>query len=193
MILFYDKQTAIITPPKTASSTLLHCLCRHPYYGIMCVGPSGPKEEYYIDHHSIICPQSGFEWKKIAIVRHPLQRLVSLWGHLAKEMLSQLKVPIMIDEFVNIVANRGHVFYFYQWNLNDILGDDEYTIVHMEDIQSELQRLEIITYETELPLYNSFSLVSSPDYREILTKEHIQKLSWWWKPDADRFNYSIGN
>lgn len=192
MILFYDKQTAIITPPKTASTTLLHSLCNHPYYGIFCIGPSGPKENFYIDHHSVICPQAGFIWKKIAIVRHPLQRLVSLWGHLAKEQLMNLKKPISIDEFVDVISNNKHPFYFYQWNLNKILVDNDYQIVHIENLQIELLELDIINYKTELPTRNSFNTSSSPDYQKVLTDEHINKLRWWWEPDATRFGYSVG-
>lgn len=191
MILFYDKEIAIITPPKTASTTLLHHLCRYPYNGIFCVGPSGPKEDFYIDHHSNICPQAGFIWNRIAIVRHPLQRLISLWGHLAKEQLMNLKQPVMIDEFVDIIAGKKHPFYFYQWNLDQILENYDYSIVHVENIQQELVELDIIKYDTELPQRNSFNGSSSPDYREVLNTEQIEKLRWWWEPDAIRFNYII--
>lgn len=190
MILLYGKQTAIITPPKTASTTLLTTLCLPPYYGTLCIGPSGPELNYY-DQHSTILPPAGFVWKKVAIVRHPLQRFVSLWGHLAREQVLKFEKVISIEDFVNVIANKLHPFYFYQWNQNDILKDDDYICVHVENLMQELIDIDILKTETvSLPMINTFNYKSStPDYKEILTKTMIEKLAWWWEPDSARFGY----
>lgn len=191
MILLYGKKTAIITPPKTASTTLLTTLCLPPYYGTLCIGPSGPEKDYY-DQHSIIVPPAGFEWRKIAIVRHPLQRLVSLWGHLAREQVLKFETVISLQEFVDVIANNLHPFYFYQWNQDTILGNNEYLYVHVENLLQELIEYEIIAQETEsLPNINTFNYEkSTPDYKTVLTEKDIEKLRWWWEPDANRFGYA---
>lgn len=190
MILLYNKQIAIITPPKTASTTLLTTLCLPPYYGTLCIGPSGPESNYY-DQHSIIVPPAGFVWKKVAIVRHPLQRFVSLWGHLAKEQVLKFEKVISIEEFADVISNKLHPFYFYQWNQNDILGSEEYIYIHVENLLTELISLDIIKPETtSLPHMNTFNYEgSTPHYKTVLSNEIIQKLKWWWEPDVIRFNY----
>ena len=192
MILLYSKQIAIITPPKTASTTLLTTLCLPPYYGTLCIGPSGPGSNYY-DQHSTILPPAGFVWKKVAIVRHPLQRFVSLWGHLAREQVLKFEQVISINDFSDVIANKLHPFYFYQWNQNDILKNEEYNYVHVENLVQELIDLEILKPETtSLPMINTFNYESStPDYRNILDKDVIEKLRWWWEPDAQRFGYTV--
>lgn len=192
MILLYPKQIAIITPPKTASTTLLTILCSPIHCGVLCVGPSGPEKDYF-DQHSIILPPAGFVWKKIATVRHPLQRFVSLWGHLAREQVLKFEPVISLQEFVDVIANKLHTFYFYQWNQNDILGTDEYLYAHVENLLPELVEYGIFEPNTEsLPNINAFNYESStPDYRTLLTDEDIEKLRWWWEPDVTRFGYSI--
>jgi len=188
MILLYNKQTAIITPPKTASTTLLTTLCYHPYYGILCVGPS---QDNYYDQHSIVTPPAPFEWKKIAIVRHPLQRFVSLWGHLAREQVAKFEPVTPIGEFVSIIANKLHPFYFYQSNQNDILGSENYYYVRVENLVPELVQYEILKEDTvSLPQINTFGYESStPDFKEILSDKMIEDLRWWWEPDSIRFSY----
>jgi len=190
MILLYDKKIAIITPPKTGSTTLLMSLCLPPYNGIFCIGPSGGGD--YYDQHSIILPPAPFLWRKIAIVRHPLQRFVSLWGHLAREQIVNFEKVINIEEFVNIISNKLHPFYFYQSNQNDILGDIEYEYVHTENLTEELIDLDILSENYKLPQVNTFKYESStPDYKTILSTDMIEQLKWWWEPDCIRFNYSV--
>lgn len=191
MILLYDKKIAIITPPKTASTTLLTTLCSCQYQGVLCVGPSGPEKDYY-DQHSVIVPPAGFIWKKIATVRHPLQRFVSLWGHLAREQILKFEPVVPLQEFVDIIANRLHDFYFYQWNQDTILGKEDYFYAHIENLLPELIQHGVFEQNTaSLPNINSFSYESStPDYKNVLTEEDIQKLRWWWEPDAIRFGYA---
>ena len=191
MILLYDKQIALITPPKTASTTLLTTLCSYPYNGILCIGPSN--DPSYYDQHSIILPPAAFGWKKIATVRHPLQRFISLWGHLARDQVLKFEKIASLEEFVNIISNKLHPFYFYQSNQNDILGSENYIYVHIENLVPELINVNILKSDTiSLPNINAFNYESpSPNYKTVMTKDMIEKLRWWWEPDAERFGYEI--
>jgi hypothetical protein len=194
MILLYDKETAIVTLPKTGSTSLFHTLCKPPHNGIFCIGPSGNDTNYY-DHHSIIFPQAPFVWKKIIIVRHPLQRLVSLWGHMAKSQLMKFEKITPIEDFVDGIANRVYEFYFYQWSQCDIIKDMQYDcFVKTENMSNHLLELGILHYPGELLHKNIFNVNknnTTPPYEKILTPDMIEKLRWWWEPDAIRFDYNI--
>lgn len=193
MILLYPKNTAIITLPKTGSTSLFQTLCKPPHNGTFCIGPSGDNPNYY-DHHSVILPQAGFKWKVLVVVRHPLQRLVSLWGHLAKEKVLKMINPPTIQNFVDIIADNKYSFYFYQWNQSKILekADYEYSIIKTETMEEQLLDLGILQYKGELLNSNTFNMgQKSKPYTEVLSVDMIEKLRWWWEPDAIHFNYKI--
>jgi|694.fasta_scaffold123755_3 hypothetical protein len=193
MILLYDKETAIITLPKTGSTSLFETLCRIPYSGVFCIGPSGDDPNYY-DHHSVILPQAPFEWRVLIVVRNPLQRFVSLWGHLAKEMVLNMESPPTVGEFVDIISNNDHDFYFYQWNQTKILekANYKYSIIKSEHMEEELLEKEILHNKGDLLNLNVFNITQkSKPYDQILDKKMIEKLRWWWEPDAIKFEYEI--
>jgi hypothetical protein len=193
MILLYEKETAIITLPKTGSTSLFETLCKRPYNGIFCIGPSGDDPNYY-DHHSVILPQASFQWKVLVVVRNPLQRFVSLWGHLAKEMVMNMQNPPSIKEFVNIIGNNNHSFYFYQWNQTKILekANYQYDIIKTENMEEDLLEKNILNYRGELLNVNVFNITQRTRcYKELLDEDMIEKLKWWWEPDDLKFNYNI--
>jgi len=194
MILLYAQQTAIITLPKTGSTALFETLCRVPYRGVFCIGPSGNDPKYY-DHHSIILPQAPFKWKVVVVVRHPLQRLVSLWAHMAKEQVMTFQPVTQLKHFVDAVANEWYEFYFYRSNQCDIIKDLEYDyIIKNEFLEDHLINLKILQHKGQLLSSNQFDPgmgSSTPKYQDVLTVEMIEKLKNWWEPDAKKFNYKI--
>lgn len=194
MILLYPKETAIITLPKTGSSSLFQTLCKTPYNGVLCVGPSG-KDPNYFDHHSVVLPQAPFKWRTMIVVRHPLQRLVSLWGHLAKSSVMRFQDVPLLTHFVDAVANRAYDFYFYQWNQTTIIGDLQYDVlIKTETLEKQMIELGILNGYGELLDINKFNQPkksSTPLYKEVLTPEMIEKLKWWWEPDAIKFGYEV--
>lgn len=193
MILLYDKEIAIITLPKTGSTSLFETLCRRPYNGVFCIGPSGDDPNYY-DHHSIILPQASFKWKVYVVVRNPLQRFVSLWGHLAKEMVMKMETPPSISEFVNIISSNNHPFYFYQWNQSQMLekANYDYGIIKTENLEEDLLKYEILENKGELLDLNVFNITQrSKPYNQLLNKDMIEKLRWWWESDDLKFGYDI--
>lgn len=194
MILLYSKATAIITPPKTASTSLFETLCRPPYNGIFCIGPS-PGDPSYYDHHSVILPSASFNWKKIVIVRHPLQRLVSLWGHMAKNQVMKFKPVTQLPAFVEAVSKNVYQFYFYQYNQCELLKNIEYDgIAKTENLSQDLIDLEILYDKKDLIQSNVFdpsNHAATPKYNDVLTSEMIEKLRWWWEPDAENFQYQV--
>lgn len=190
MLLFYEHKLALYTPPKTASTSLIETLCRPPYSGILCIGPIG--EPGHFDHHSSVTPQGSFDWRKVAAVRHPLQRLVSLWGFFATNELKEGRGVYQFSHFALDVAERRHPFYFYSWNQCDVLGPGNYELVKVESLGADLHRIGLLTRPDDLPRTNYFlGSFQSPDWRELISPELKTALESWWRPDAERFGYAV--
>jgi hypothetical protein len=191
MLLFYEHKLALYTPPKTGSTTLIETLCRQPYAGILCIGPIGAPGHF--DHHSSVAPQSTLDWRKVAVVRHPLQRLVSLWGFFAMNALKVGHGVYQFSHFALDVAERKHPFYFYSWNQCEVLGaENNYELVKVESLSADLRRVGLLEHPVDLPRTNYFlSAFKSPDWRELVSPELKTALESWWRPDAERFGYDV--
>lgn len=190
MLLFFDKQLALYTPPKTASTALIELLCRPPYNAIFCIGPIGHAGHF--DHHSSVAPQIVQSWRKLAVVRHPLRRLMSLWGHFAKNELLHGRGAPTPEQFAWDIVNRAHPFYFYCWNQSQVLGPGEFELVRQENLSADLYRLELITAPADVPRSNYFdSAQPTPAWNAHLSRAVIEALRPWWEEDAQRFGYAI--
>jgi hypothetical protein len=190
MLLFPDKQLVIYTPPKTASTTLIEVLCRAPYNAILCVGPVGNEGHY--DHHSTATPPLAHSWRKLATVRHPLQRLMSLWGHFAKNELLHGRGAPNPEQFAWDVVHQAHPFYFYGWNQSRVLGADNYELIRQESLGADLYEAGVLAAPTDLPRSNYFDAnQSSPRWNTCLSRAVIEALRFWWEEDLRRFSYKI--
>jgi hypothetical protein len=73
---------AICAPPKCASRSLLYTLAKR-YYPDVTYQSARPseykkKDRYYFYMHSLgVQPH----WRRLAIIRHPVDRFISLWAH----------------------------------------------------------------------------------------------------------------
>lgn len=190
MLLFPDKQIALYTPPKTASTALIEVLCRPPYNAILCVGPIGNFGHY--DHHSPVAPPLAHSWRKLATVRHPLQRLMSLWGHFAKNELLHGRGAPTPEQFAWDVVQQAHPFYFYAWNQSRALGAENYELIRQESLGDDLYRAGVLVAPTDLPRANYFhTRQPSPSWRTCLSRAVIEALRPWWEEDLQRFSYEI--
>lgn len=79
MIVLKHINAIILTPPKTASSALT-ALCCEERNGIQVCGET----DGCYDHHVTKNPPAFDSFTKHVVVRHPLDRLVSLWLHLVR-------------------------------------------------------------------------------------------------------------
>jgi hypothetical protein len=105
-----------------------------------------------------------------------------------------MESPPTIGEFVDIISNNDHDFYFYQWNQTKILekANYKYSIIKSEHMEEELLEKEILHNKGDLLNLNVFNITQkSKPYDQILDKKMIEKLRWWWEPDSLRFNYNI--
>lgn len=123
MIVFPHLKKLIITPPKCGSTSLNEFLCRPPYNGYVLVGPMGNISyndgqlniEAY-DHHTNVIPNGLENYEKYAVVRHPLDRLVSLWAMHVEFSFMTGGSTMDVNQFMIDIAMNKHKAYFIQWN-----------------------------------------------------------------------------
>lgn len=189
MILFERQEIVLLTPPKTASKALMHLLCHDPFEGLACIGPT-PNPGHY-DHHTVILPTASQTWKTYYIVRNPIDRLVSLWGHFVRWQTSQGLASPSLNEFCVQIARRKHPFYLIQWTLSEIIGKVPHTPIKCEAILKELASIGLIGPDTVLPKIDTLESwdVHRPNWRKSITKETLSLLKPWWVQDCDKFEY----
>lgn len=78
MIILPNKKLCIITPPHTASRHLHNALCKPEIGGIYCIGPN---PEGVSDHHYTQRCSEYYDFKRVLIVRNPLDRAIGLFLH----------------------------------------------------------------------------------------------------------------
>lgn len=182
MILFYDQAVAILTPPKTGSTTAIRTLCQSPHDGILCIGPT-PDEERYFDHHSAVMPPDpGRKWGVVAILRDPVDRIKSLWSHYnANERARKLMAPLSPEEYARTLATTGFGFYFYDHNLAKLVGSIQLEFaIRTEWLDDELAKLGFATKQVR---WNQSILPSEAEW--FNSREASDILDWWFEPDRE--------
>ena len=104
MILFPDRKLLILTPPKTASESLHQTLCRPPWDGYHGVGPDRLSYTGY-SHTACVRPDMAHAWRVLGTVRHPLDRLVSLYHHYQRGRAYQGRAGMAFRRFVRAVCS----------------------------------------------------------------------------------------
>jgi hypothetical protein len=188
MILLPDKRTLIITPPKTASRSLGRALCgRGPYEGQLVIGPS---MDGRVDHHTAVIPAGKDGYRILASVRHPLDRLVSLWCHLVDEDKRHGRATMAFYVFAAHIGRRdlGTIAGdpFFGWNLCDHLkGLAELRLVKYEQLEGDLAAAELPI--PPLPwLGRTSGRDEWPNYYDAATLACVEP---WARPDCERFGY----
>ncbi len=125
MILLIEQRIVIVTPPKTASDSLHRALCSG-YGGQMVIGESMYPGN--VDKHTMKIPNEATGFTVLATVRHPLDRLVSLYCHYARtESEYHGRFAMAFWEFANRIARDNRVSGFpvdalYCWPQSKHLG-----------------------------------------------------------------------
>lgn len=111
MIILPSLKTIIITPPKTGSTSLHKGLCA----GGEAIWVNGfAPHGRCVDHH-VVGYAPGY--KLLITVRHPLDRLVSLYLHQCRYDASQGRASEAFWCFANRVGRAEHPDPMYAWNL----------------------------------------------------------------------------
>jgi hypothetical protein len=111
----------IVTPPKTASSSLHDCLCSADYGGIFVLGPQGDAPGPY-EHHTGWVPWNYTEFRIVVVVRNPYTRFLSLYDHARAYSPPDAKWPGSLDEFAASLS-APNMHWFYRWSLSQFADD----------------------------------------------------------------------
>ena len=197
MIVLPTQKLIIITPPKTASTTLHKVLCTEERGGIWVNGLSiGGRT---VDHH-VVGQAPGY--RLLMTVRQPLDRLGSLYLHQARYDAGLGRATEAFWCFANRVGRGEHPDPMYQWNqvkyLEGLKRREDGLIVepappallHVETLQSDLVAAGLDV--GELPRANAmpfrqewqFYFGEGPARDSLLAV-----LEEWAKPDFERFGY----
>lgn len=143
MILLPSLNLCIVTPPKTASTSLHFALSREPWNGLSVIGPSMWKGN--TDKHVAAIPNEARGHQILVTVRHPLDRLVSLYQHYAREESFHGRYSMAFWEFANRVCRDESVTgspvdTLYQWSISK----------HIEGVTSPMQFVRFESLESDL-------------------------------------------
>lgn len=104
MIVLPELELILVTPPKTASTSLHALLCREPWRGIYVIGPTDPS--VHVNQHSTHFPPQFGLYPIAAVVRQPLARLASLWVFMTEEQRFYRRPEISFAAYVRLVVDR---------------------------------------------------------------------------------------
>jgi len=186
VILLNDLRMAIVTPPKCASTTL-HDSVRHLPTELRAWPVLGPSLDGRIDHHTRALPAGCEDYKIVAVVRHPLGRLVSLYHHNCTWHSCRGLAAPAFWFFVNQIA-RGEIGdVFYAANLTRWL--DGLNIAHtvkVESIDADLKAIGL-EFPTKLPKANAAHRCGWADY--FTQPGLLETIKPWAEPDFELGGY----
>ena len=186
IVLFHHSPpTAIMTPPKCATHTLHDALCAPPHCGQSVVGPVAGNQDL-LDRHVRSWPNEVVGFRRVVVVRHPLDRLVSLYLHLARWDAAFGRATPAFWFFAQQVGRRELSDPFYAWSVSQWLAGVEFeAVLRVESLASGLSNLGLGV--DRLPLRNASYHVRP--WRQFYDPSLLEAVSGWAKPDCDRFGY----
>ena len=186
MIVLPDQELAIITPPRTASTSLHAALCREPYRGIYVIGPAFPPE--HINQHTAFVPPEFGSFAVASTMRHPFDRLVSLWYF----WLGQRNgAPSMsFKDFARVAIERKSLEPFYCLSISEWLYDVKiHQVLVVENLLEGVKKFGVrLAYIPHLHRTNR-----QPPWQSYYDAETLELVEPWAKPDLLLGNYPVEN
>lgn len=189
MILLADHKLCILTPPKTGSTSLHQLLCggRHRGWGVV-----GPSMDGRVDKHTCALPAEATTYRLAAVVRHPLDRLVSLWHHLVRFDAREGRATQSFWFFANQVGRGEQRDPFFAWNQCrhlegvPLAGERAATVLRLENLAAGLAELGLSIDPAELPHLDRAHRSPWPRYYDASLLAIVRD---WARPDCERFGY----
>jgi len=187
MILFPQRKLLILTPPKTASETLHQALCREPWGGYHAVGIDQHSATGY-SHHVCLLPDQALTWRIIGTVRHPLDRLVSLFHHHARGETFLGRAAWAFWFFARMACdpNEPALPAWYKRSVSDwYQGLKLDGVLRVEHLQDDLANEG---FDLRLPRVNtSFRR----PWREYYDEATLVLARAWAKADSEAYGYQL--
>lgn len=186
MIADLETKTLIVTPPKCACTSLHKFFCEQ-HKGIYIVGPSGADGR--VDKHTPITPMEFEGWRKLLVVRHPLDRLVSLWHHCVRYRAREYAAGTWdFAEHVDRCNDDAILDWFFSWDISRLVSGHFFDgYISCENLEEQLRSFDLLY--GAVPRENAEYRKPWRDY--FKERSTLEKATAWAKRDADRFGYAI--
>jgi hypothetical protein len=186
MILLLTHQVVIVTPPKTASDSLHRLFCSGPpWNGLALVGEHS--EPGNIDKHYPRLPNEAANCTTLLLVRHPLDRLVSLYLHRGRLLSYRGEPTPSFEEHCRLLVDGKLVSWLFTSTIADLVGDwKPDRLVRVESLGRDLAEAGLVV--PNVPRVNFAFRRPWPAY---YTPSLVQLVRPWAAKDADRFGYSL--
>jgi hypothetical protein len=182
MILLIEWQTVVLTPPKTASDTLHRLFCSGPpWHGLALVGP----HHGAIDKHFPSVPAEAHGFRVLLSVRHPLDRLVSLWCHKARLAAYEGVANDSFERFAGRVASGEEPDWLWRTTITELIGAQN--IDGLLRAESLAEDLTAAGFQASPLIRHNASY--RRDWRAYYTPELRDAVRPWAAPDCERFAY----
>jgi hypothetical protein len=172
---------AICAPPKCASRSLLFTLAKR-YYGCedyQAVRPSDFKRK---DKHYMYLDAAGVQshWRRLAIIRHPIERFISLWAHHCRDgtpgIPNQLRKGASMHDLLDYIEENQNAHWMPQSQIiRDSFRDTLYTTTDNAAYTLTLLTAGKLELEHENKTQNKKNIAIPPDVliriREIYTDD----------------------
>jgi hypothetical protein len=149
---------------------------------------NGPACQRGIDpltHDTAVVPLEFTEFKKYVIVRHPLERLVSLWRHVQEWTPRLMEADLTFPQFVQNATDPPEGYYRpWHCTISELLGDIEAEPVRYEGLADNLARQ--VGIHVLLPHINKSNHGPCSEYYDAQT---LETALTWARPDLERFAY----
>jgi hypothetical protein len=176
MIVNHEQGWVLVTPPKTASTTLHHYLKAAPFYGIWWphdppIGPSQHTMEIPPRHH-------GLEWDAILYtIRNPLTRVLSQWSH----YLTDQKNAVPLGDWLSLATDEyrlQHGFFFRPQSvwLKEIPTLPNAVPIHTETLLEDLT----LFFRADLP---PIPHMNRTRHNSIVAAEYIPRVLELYRDD----------
>lgn len=187
MILFPDRKLLLLTPPKTASESLHQALCRELWGGYHGVGPD-PLSYTGYSHTACVRPDQAHTWRVLGTVRHPLDRLVSLWHHYQRGEAYHGRAGMDFRWFVgDVCADVAAIHAWFRLTAAEHLAACAIDgVLHTERLQADLEAEGFA--DVMLPRINPSFRRPWRDYYDDAT---IALARQWGRRDAELGGYDL--
>ena len=184
MIISHQYKFILVTPPKTGSVSLHAFLSQRPFCDV-------PWTSKIKNQHDSFVPDGCSDYEIITVWRHPLDRVVSMWGHSQKpqEMRVGAYEPFTFEHFVREWMWRADTIPFYcksqKWWLRDVKPT---TVLRFTHLEADVMQLRVVKdaidtgYELQSLQHSNRS--KHPHWRRCYTNE-LQNIV------SDRFQDDI--
>ena len=175
----------ITTPPKTASDTLHRVFCSgSPWNGLAVVGEhSQPRN---IDKHYPCVPNEARSFRKLLCVRHPLDRLVSLWHHRCRLHAWEGQATESFNRFCELLVGGELKTWLWRTTIAELVPWEPDGLLRCESLAMDLDREGLNV--REVPRHNtSFRR----PWQEYYTPTLLDLIRPWATADCERFGYEL--